>query len=247
MVDLHCHILPGIDDGAADFSVAGQMLEAAAADGIDTICCTPHFSEEAAGKADRIRAELESRASAVGIQLLPGMEYRYSHVTAADRELQPLGGSSCLLIELGRSRLPASLGELFFALERRGCQIVVAHPERYLTRLDCCAELLRLGVFFQLNADSVLGRNGSSVRSMAERMIESGYCHCVASDAHGGSRTFRLSQCRKRLEVLRGKEFAELVMDRNPRRLLNNLSMETPAPEPESKWKSNWFFRLFSR
>lgn len=238
MIDIHCHILPEIDDGAPSFFVAKRMLEAAAADGVDTIVCTPHYGRGGRSKAGPIRKSLTPIAAAAGIRLLPGMEYFYSNVQD-DEELQPLGDSSFLLIDLGCPALPPSLGESFFALERRGYQVIIAHPERYLTDLDSCVELFRLGAFFQLNADSILGRNGASCRRMAERMIRSGHCHFIASDAHSEHRTFRLGECRRRLEADCGEEFTELVMERNPQRMLKNLPPETPKRE------NTWFSRLF--
>lgn len=236
MVDIHCHILPGIDDGATDSVVSGKMLEAAAEDGVDTIFCTPHFSKQVLRESGRLREELSPRAAALGIRLLPGAEYSYTHFHWIPDELLPLGDSGFLLIDLDCPTLPPSLRELFFALERRGYQIIVAHPERYLADPGCCDELARLGVFFQLNADSILGLNGSGCRRMAERLIRAGHCHYIASDAHGTHRTFRLSECRRRLEAERGSDFVRLVMDRNPQRLLENRLPETP--EPRRGWLS---------
>lgn len=240
MIDIHCHILPGIDDGASSFSIAKRMLETAAADGIDTVICTPHYSWSGRSKAGPIKKSLEPIAEAAGIRLLSGMEYFYSNVHE-EEELQPLGDSSFLLIDLGCPTLPLSIGEVFFSLERRGYQIIIAHPERYLTDLDNCEELSRLGAFFQLNADSVLGRNGAFCRRMAERMIRNGYCHFIASDAHSERRTFHLSECRRRLEADCGTDFVELVMERNPQRMLKNLPPEAPEK------KQNWFTRIFRR
>jgi len=238
MIDIHCHILPGIDDGASNFFIAKRMLEVAAADGVDTIICTPHYGRGCNSKGKPIREMLMPIAASAGIRLLPGMEYGYSNVHE-EEELQPLGDSSFLLIDLGCPVLPPSIGELFFSLERRGYQIIIAHPERYLTDFDSCDELFRLGAFFQLNADSILGRNGTFCRRMAERMIRKGYCHFIASDAHSEHRTFHLSECRHRLEADCGTDFTELVMERNPQRLLKNLPPQTPMI------KRNWFSRLF--
>jgi protein-tyrosine phosphatase len=216
------------------------MLEVAAADGVDTIICTPHYGRGCNSKGKLIRKMLMPIAASAGIRLLPGMEYCYSNVHE-EAELQPLGDGSFLLIDLACPTLPPSIGELFFSLERRGYQIIIAHPERYLTDLDSCEELFRLGAFFQLNADSILGRNGTFCRRMAERMIRNGYCHFIASDAHGEHRTFHLSECRRRLEADCGTDFVELVMERNPQRMLKNLPPEAPEK------KQNWFTRIFRR
>ncbi len=241
MVDIHCHILPEIDDGAKDFATAEQMLKAAAENGVDTIFCTPHYSEAALAAIPSRLTELQAAAASVGIRLLPGMEYAYRNFPMESTQLRPLGESSFLLIELNCPTLPPAIHDFFFALARRGYQVIIAHPERYLTELHDCVELAGLGVFFQLNADSILGHNGADRRRMAERMLRSGHCHYIASDAHGVRRKCRLRECRKRIESRFGALFAEVVFERNPQRLLRNLSPETP------KARKGWLARLFGR
>jgi len=242
MIDIHCHILPGIDDGAPTETAALEMLKCAAADGVDTLFCTPHFSNDAAEKMDQIREKLQEKADALGIKLLPGMEYQYSYLTMAKNNLCSLAESTYLLVDLETPILLPLIAEVFFNLERLGYQIIVAHPERYLKDMDSCAELFRLGVFFQLNADSILGNNGSVCYKMAKQMIEKGYCHYIASDAHNSQRAFHLTECRKFLTKRYKKEFTELVMDRNPRRLLSQLPPQSPSVK-----SSGWFSRIFNR
>lgn len=157
MVDIHCHILPGMDDGASDFKTAEQMLQTAAEDGIDTLICTPHYSPKAYRDCPRVLEKLAGSAKAAGIRLLPGMEYSFARLDAGIENLRPLGESSFVLIDLGAPNLPPSIEELFFLLGRNNMQIIIAHPERYLTEVESALELSRLGAFFQLNADSILG------------------------------------------------------------------------------------------
>jgi len=242
MIDIHCHILPGIDDGAPTEAAALEMLKCAASDGIDTLFCTPHFSNDATEKMDQIREKLQEKADALGIKLLSGMEYQYSHLTMAKNNLRSLAESTYLLIDLGTPTLPPLIAEAFFNLERLGYQIIVAHPERYLKDMDSCAELFRLGASFQLNADSILGKNGPFCYKMAKRMIEKGYCHYIASDAHNDQRTFRLTECREFLTKRYKKEFTELVMDDNPRRLLSQLPPQNPPVKSQG-----WFSKIFNR
>lgn len=230
MIDIHCHILPGVDDGPSGLECAVQMLETAATDGISRIICTPHSSPNINGKLSQAFSKLEPLAASAGIKIACGMEYSYGHLHVEPAELRPLGGTSFLLIELGCPDLPPTIGELFFSLERNGFQIIIAHPERYLRDLDACEELARLGVFFQLNAGSILGEYGSRCRRMAEKMIEGGYCHYVASDAHGRNRTFRLRECRQCLAQNFGGKFAFQVLVENQERLLNNESPVTLIP-----------------
>ncbi len=242
MIDIHCHILPGLDDGAADSDVAEQMLAAAAADGIDTIVCTPHSSPAAHSAIEQKIGELSSAAARHGIRLVRGMEYRYAHLHEWKREeLLTLGESTYLLVELAVSSLPPSAAELFFSLMSKDFHVILAHPERNLEDLEECAELERTGVFFQLNCDSVLGRNGKACRRMAFKMIDRGFCHYIASDAHGRSRTFRLSECRKALAEVYGEDYAEMLLERNPRRMLEKRNPERRIP----KRKGGFFRRLF--
>ena len=240
MVDIHCHILPGMDDGASDFKTAEQMLQTAAEDGIDTLICTPHYSPKAYRDCPRVLEKLAGSAKAAGIRLLPGMEYSFARLDAGIENLRPLGESSFVLIDLGVPNLPPSIEELFFLLGRNNMQIIIAHPERYLTEVESALELLRLGAFFQLHADSILGGNGPRCRRMAARLIRSGCCHYVASDAHGRHRTFRLSRCRAHLEQRCGKAYAGTIMDTNPERLLKNLPPVSLRPEENG----NWLLRL---
>ena len=148
MVDIHCHILPGMDDGASDFKTAEQMLQTAAEDGIDTLICTPHYSPKAYRDCPRVLEKLAGSAKAAGIRLLPGMEYSFARLDAGIENLRPLGESSFVLIDLGVPNLPPSIEELFFLLGRNNMQIIIAHPERYLTEVESALELSRLGAFF---------------------------------------------------------------------------------------------------
>ena len=105
MIDIHCHLIYGIDDGARDRETALAMLRSAAADGVDGIVCTPHFSPLAYREAEKIRDELRVAASELGIALYAGMEYDYNHLLL-DEPLRPLGESNFLLLDFCSSTLP---------------------------------------------------------------------------------------------------------------------------------------------
>lgn len=246
MIDIHCHLLPGMDDGAADFETTEELLSAAAQDGISTIICTPHFSPAGQAALDTALETLQPRAAAAGIRLLAGMEYQYNRL-AFNSRLRPLGNSRFLLVDLGCRQLPPSVCNLFFELSRRNFQIIIAHPERYLESLESCRILARYGAYFQLNADSITGRNGKRCRRRAESLMAAGYCHYVASDAHGGRRTFHFSECRERLNSMFGTGFSERVLKNNPERLLNNLPPEPPLTDDFSlqRHKAHWLTALF--
>ncbi len=242
MIDIHCHVLPGVDDGASDLECAVQMLESAAANGIGRIICTPHSAPDMAEKINQAFSKLDPLAVSLGIRIACGVEYSYGHLHGDPKELRSLAGTSFLLLDLGCPELPPTIVELFFSLECSGLQIIIAHPERYLKSLDTCEELSRLGAFFQLNAGSILGEYGKQCRRMAEKMIENGYCHYVASDAHGRNRTFRLRECRQCLAQNFGEEFASQVLGKNQELLLNNQLPITLVPQKANR-KFFCFFR----
>ena len=143
MVDIHCHILPGMDDGASDFKTAEQMLQTAAEDGIDTLICTPHYSPKAYRDCPRVLEKLAGSAKAAGIRLLPGMEYSFARLDAEIANLRPLGESSFVLIDLGVPNLPPSIEELFFS-KNITTGIAVAHARGVILYT---AERLHLPVY----------------------------------------------------------------------------------------------------
>lgn len=245
MIDIHCHILPSLDDGAADMAAAAKMLAAAADDGVNTIICTPHGSPIVYEKLPKAIELLQPQATALNISLLPGMEYRFGHLNDSMNQLRPLAGSSFILVDFHRSALPQAAEGVFFDLSRRGYQVIVAHPERSFSDFKDLEKLQSLGAYFQVNAGSFLGKSGKTSLNMAKRILERGLCYYIGSDAHGEARTFHFKECRKQLENLYGLNCVEIIMDENPARLLKNLS---PKPAiPEKKLKPNICQRLLNR
>ena len=157
MIDIHCHLIYGIDDGARDRECSLAMLAAAAADGIDGIICTPHFSTSAVGKMDDLRAELSDAAAAHGITLYPGMEYDYNHLMLTD-SLLSLAGRGFVLIDFCSASLPSGWRRFLRSFDCRIFKIIVAH------RSVCFSNRTGSGTrgqgFFQLTAASILGNNG---------------------------------------------------------------------------------------
>lgn len=198
MIDLHCHLLPGVDDGAHHLEEALEMCRMAAADGCDTIVATPHLRHEHWANDDR--AELEARwqqlrqAAAEIIDVRLGGEIAVSSESARELESLPegnlltLAGSRYLLLELHHQGLGPDPIELIHELRVAGWQPVIAHPERipWLARdYDLIDELVECGAHLQLTAMSVLGRLGERVSELCSALLEDGLVSFVASDAHG--------------------------------------------------------------
>ncbi|HEX3692036.1 MAG TPA: CpsB/CapC family capsule biosynthesis tyrosine phosphatase [Solirubrobacteraceae bacterium] len=195
MIDLHCHVLPGIDDGPAGIEQSVALVRAAAAAGTETIVATPHASARYANRSaeiERLVAELRARLSAEGIAvgIESGAELAMSHVDEVEPgELQRLrlGGGPWLLFEPPFLPIATGIDRAVAQLQERGFRIVLAHPER-CPAFQRDPELLRAlvadGVLTSITAGSLVGRFGKSVRSFAMRLVAEGLVHNVASDAH---------------------------------------------------------------
>ena len=203
MIDLHSHILPGLDDGAGDLEVSLEMARAAVGDGITAIAATPHVREDwptEPAAMERQVADLRAALAAEGVplELMTGGEIGYDRLPELDDETLRrfgLGGNpSCLLLELPYAGRPLSLEETLFDLRLRGFTVVLAHPERSAEVVEDTARLERLvetGVLVQVTASAVDGRSGGRSRRNAKLLLERGLVHMLASDAHAPSGTRR--------------------------------------------------------
>jgi protein-tyrosine phosphatase len=194
MIDLHCHLLPGIDDGPADLETAIAMARAQLAVGVGTVVATPHVHPDVPNDAtgiaravDGLRAALEQ--SAVPLEVVPGAEIDLLLAQElSDDELRALaiGGGPWLLIEAPLVTMPhtrAAVGRLL----ARGHAVVLAHPERSpsLHRdIDTLRRLAGAGVLMQVTAGSLTGQFGRTVQRFSQQLIDEGLVHVVASDAH---------------------------------------------------------------
>lgn len=199
MIDLHSHILPGLDDGAEDSEISLAMARAAVSDGIGTIVATPHINPTYDTDPDRLE-ELTRELNAllagaeIPITVLAGAEVAVSSVAElSDRALGKacLGSGPSLLVESPYTRTVTFLEELLFDLQVRDFRPVLAHPERcpsFQADIDRLRELVRRGVLCSVNAGSMAGAFGSTVRRFVLRLFEEGLVHDVASDSHDPSR-----------------------------------------------------------
>lgn len=195
MLDLHSHILPGVDDGAASLEDALEIARAAAEDGTQGIAATPHVRGDYPTTAERMQAgvaELEAAIGAEGIplQIYPGGEIALDRLgSLAPDELRRFGlaGSRYVLLEFPYQGWPLDLGQRLFELEMLGLVPVLAHPERSAEVRAAPKRLAPLvdgGALVQVTAASLDGRLGSRTRATALELVESGLAHLIASDAH---------------------------------------------------------------
>jgi protein-tyrosine phosphatase len=195
MIDLHSHILPGVDDGAGDLQASLAMARVAVDNGIQTMVATPHLNS-------RYRVEPNGVSRAVGIlnlelaregiplAVLSGVEIAFSQLPGVDtatlRRLT-LGGGGCLLVECPYRSGGERIEDMLFDLELRGLRALLAHPERSPSFQRQHARLERLvqrGVMCVVNAGSVAGRFGGPAQRAAFDLLGAGLVHAIASDAH---------------------------------------------------------------
>ncbi|MGO9890543.1 MAG: CpsB/CapC family capsule biosynthesis tyrosine phosphatase [Solirubrobacteraceae bacterium] len=208
-VDLHCHILPGLDDGARDLTDAVEMARQAEGDGIEAICATPHIRPDyrvEIGSLPGRRAELRAALAAAGCatRILPGGELAAPLVNAIDdRELDGIalgGGGRWVLLEPAPGPLDVRIEHAVEALRVRGRRAVIAHPERHLAvdLADRLCRLLELGALVQVTADYFLR---ADVRDGMLWLARHGLAHLLGSDAHS-SQTGRPVALRGALDAL---------------------------------------------
>ncbi|KIY20681.1 tyrosine-protein phosphatase [Mesobacillus subterraneus] len=236
MVDLHCHILAGIDDGAQTMADSVEMARAAVDEGIDTIIATPHHkngryenSKQAIiEKTDELNEVL--KAEGIPLHILPGQEpaIHGELVTGMTLgEVSTLNFSRYLFIELPAGHVPRYTDQLLYDVQVNGKIPVIVHPERnqeIIERPDILYQLIKNGALSQLTAASVCGRFGKRVKTFSEQLIEANLAHFIASDAHNtNKRAFYMTEAYHDIDTCYGvdmvyffRENAELlVRDKN--------------------------------
>lgn len=237
MVDLHCHILPGVDDGAVDLAQALEMARMAADSGLRTIVATPHCNlpwGTARNYAGTLSQPMEILRKAVAeaeipLEILPGAEV-FCTPDLPDllegRKLQTLAGSRYLLMEFYFDESPEFMESCFETVGRRGYVPVVAHPERYEASWrdpELVPRWFRSGCVIQLNKGSILGRLGSRAETVSKFLLERGFAHVVASDAHSpATRTPHMTAVLRHLEDNYAPGYARILLSRNPERIVKD-------------------------
>ena len=244
MIDLHCHILPGLDDGAPDLVTAVEMARAFVADGVIAVACTPHILPGLYhNSGPQIRA-----ATAQLQRILVEQGIPLHLVTGADNHVVPeflaelrsgkllsLADTRYVLVEPPHHVAPPRLEELFFSLVAAQYVPILTHPERLTWISNNYATMERLsaaGVWFQLTAGSLAGDFGRNARYWAERILDEGKAHLLATDAHDLSkRPPNLGRGRELAAKRVGELEAENLVETRPRGVLRNVPpSELPPP-----------------
>jgi len=239
MIDIHAHVLPGIDDGAKDMDEALALLRLAVADGVTRMVVTPHLHIGRFNNFNRnISNEFDVLLQAVNEHNI-NIELAYAAEIRLDSEIIPLlsgdklplygeyNNKRYMLLELPHSHIPAGCDMLVKYLLRKNIIPVIAHPERNRDLLKDprkIAPFVRLGCWFQLTASSIEGKFGDECRSLAMQYLEQDIIHVVASDTHSVKRRPpELSRAKDIITTAFGEPRAQALFIDNPYNITNTL------------------------
>ena len=234
-MDMHCHCLPGIDDGARNMDQSLQMLKQAYDDGIRSVIATPHFHHRR-GHApkeiilEKVKEVQEAiKATCPDMTIYPGNELYYSNSLPeliAEEKVCTMAGSRYVLIEFSPETEYAEMRNALINIQAQGVWPILAHIERYFCLVKkpaLAAELAEMGIYLQVNAGGVLGRYGRKEKSLIKKMFAKGNISFVATDAHDTeNRKQVLSEAAAYIAKKFGEEAAQLVLFTNPQKVANN-------------------------
>lgn len=251
MIEIHCHILPSIDDGAATLDDSFQMAKEAADQGIKKIVATPHhknghfdnFGQEIIGAVTYLNGKLQEQG--IPIEILPGQETRVYGEMVEDLqkgEVLPIVGTRYVLVEFPHNHVPNYARQLLFDLQIAGYIPIIVHPERNSELQENPDKLYRMvksGALTQVTAGSVLGKTGRRVQQFTDQIIEANLTHFISSDAHDvKKRSFHLRDAYSYVRKQYGKALAYQLTE-NSELLILNQTVHKELPEriyQKKKW-----------
>lgn len=255
MIDIHCHILPDVDDGPKDIELSLSMARHAATEGITHIIATPHHrnghftntKQEILSYVEVLNREIVKEE--IPITILPGQETRMNGDMVEDYERGELltlnNTDRYVFVELPSNDVPRYTKQLLFELKLKGLTPIIVHPERNRAIIENPGRLYRLvkdGTLTQVTAASIIGKFGKKIRNFSYQLIERSLTHFVASDAHNlSSRSFHLRAAYKQIE----KGFGHAIVDElqeNAQQLIDGKDIYAEEPIAIQKRK---IFGLF--
>ena len=245
MVDIHCHILPGLDDGSESLETSLRMAEMAIADGITHVAATPHANSEYDFSPELVHTRRDEMQARLGdrLSIVTGCDFHlnFENVKAlrADPQRFTLNQGDYLLVEFADFAIPASVDQTLHELRLLGLHPIITHPERnplIRSQWDRLWGWLRQGCYVQVTGQSITGEFGRRAQRAADLLLDANAVHFVASDAHNlTTRPLRLKPVYHALAESSGEKLARAVLEENPRATVENRPLPY-LPEP-GDWK----------
>lgn len=226
IIDIHCHILPGVDDGAKSMEQSMEMIDIAYENGIDTIIATPHHMPEGrnvspTGIKERV-AKLQAYADEkdYDMTILAGNEiYYHSDVPELldENQICTLAGTNCVLVEFSPMDESRYIRNSLSELQNMGYAPIIAHVERYVSLMKAPFEKLQelrdMGILIQVNAASVMGGFGKATKSTVEKLLKNRLVDFIATDAHSnGTRSPKIRECAEYLSGKYSPDYVEALL-----------------------------------
>lgn len=254
MVDIHSHILPGLDDGARDMEEALAMADVATKDGITILVATPHVIK---GVCDNQKPDILTNVGALNkslrnngnpLLILPGAEYHLDPglpQQLADGKLLTINNTPYLLVELPNVLMSEITERILYEIQLQAVTPIIAHPERNHTlaqRPELLKAYLDRGCLAQVTSGSITGLFGRRVTRTAEQFLQAGWIHVIASDSHSAQgRAPQLSKAIAVIEQRWGKPYAQALAGDNPHFIINGQPLPPIQPPPkQSLWNKLW-------
>ena len=254
MIDIHCHIVPNIDDGAKNLEDALEMAKIAYSEGIRKIVNTSHYHpnfEYINGKElfEHVREFNDIlKSNNIDIEVLLGNELYYSDdiiEIIEQKEFYTLNNSKYLLIEFPPLRFPKNIVDIVYEIKLRGYIPILAHVERYKEvqeNVNIIYDCINEGALIQVNSSSIIGKNGNEIERVSKILLENNMIHFVATDAHSSTRRRPIiNETYDYIARKYGDEKAEMLFIKNPNEVIEDKEITIEYPRKYEKPKG--FFK----
>lgn len=236
MVDIHCHILNGIDDGPQDLEQSLSLCRKLYQNGLRSIIATPHYiiddsympkASDVKDKVQLLQTQLDKEK--LDLKLYPGMEVFASRdiiEKIRSKEILTLNDSRYILIEFSLGTVSKYVSDILFELQLEGLTPIIAHPERYSSSFlkgKQLSEFVDKGILLQINSESISGFHGKRAKKAAYELLKRGMVHFVSSDSHGESRMMsNIWDIEEKISRICGTENAERIIHYNTQQIVDN-------------------------
>lgn len=250
LIDIHCHIIPGVDDGAGTLYDAGKILQMEYKEGVSAVIVTPHYrkgmfetpQEEIERQYRRVKKIVSSSRS--GMRIFLGCECHASASLAEELEAgkrPTMAGSRYVLVEFSGRHTYTQIRNQVYELTAAGYRPIIAHAERYpclLKDMLLAGELVHAGAQIQVTASSVMGKAGHGRKKFCKWLIKNDYLDYIATDAHDiAGRKPDLGACAAYVAKKYGEEYARRIFVKNPREIIKEgISIERRLKDGKNQY-----------